>query len=120
MPNSDSKGEVFVRIPEQLELRTSLLESARLSTFLLKKYDRISQINKEKKKESARLKLLCSEAKSLLSTMEFKDVSWFDSKEEVKEKTVTKVKKEEKIQIQKDKLSQDLEEIERKLNSLKF
>ena len=120
MPSQDSKGEVFVRIPEQLQLRTSLLESARLSTFLLKKYDRISQINKEKRKEAARLKLLCSEAKSLLSTMEFKDVSWFDNSSKQENKVVVKAKKEENIKIQKDKLSQDLEEIERKLNSLKF
>ena len=92
-------------------LNDSIVILCCLTSKQIKEFDKLPQS----------IKLLCLEAKSLLSTMEFKDVSWFNSSnEEVKEKTVIKLKKEVQIKIQKDKLSQDLEEIERKLNSLKF
>ena len=116
----DSKGEVFVRIPDQLDLRTNLLESAKLTTYLLKKYERLTQINKQKKKEVFKIKLLFSEASSMMNTLEFKDVSWFGSAHQENTEKVKAVKKVEKLSTQKDKLTQDLEEIERKLNSLKF
>ena len=116
----DSKGEVFVRIQDQLDLRTNLLESAKLTTYLLKKYERLNQINKQKKKEVFKIKLLFSDASSMMNTLEFKDVSWLNSSQKEDKEEVRTVKKLEKVNIQKDKLTQDLEEIERKLNSLKF
>ncbi len=115
----DPKGEVFVMIKDKVDLRTNILESAKLTTYLSKKYERLIQINRQKKKEVFKIKLLFSEAKSLANTLEFKDISWLGSSEEKMERIV-KPKKEEKLNSHKDKLTQDLEEIERKLNSLKF
>lgn len=115
----DTKGEVFVMIRDKIDLRTNLLESAKLTTYLSKKYERLTQINKQKKKEVFKIKLLFSEARSLANSLQFKDISWFDSSDEkIKEKVIKQ--KEEKVNTNKDKLTQDLEEIERKLNSLKF
>ena len=116
----DSQGQVFVKIPDQVDLRMNMLESAKLTAYLLKKYARIVQLNKQKKKEVFKVKMLFSEAKSKLTALEFKDISWLNSSSEEKKENFKSVKRDERLKVQKDKLTQDLEEIEKRLNSLKF
>ncbi len=124
MPNAkDNSGEVFVRLPNETALRTDMLEAAKLSTQLLKDFDRVNFIIKQKKKESFKLKLLMSELKSISESMQFQNVDWFDKKPEQQESklNLNKKQKEEKVEKEKkDQLTMDLEEIEKKLNSLKF
>ena len=116
--NSD-KGEVFVRLPNETALRTDMLEAAKLSTHLLKDFDRVNVILKQKKKENFKLKLLISELKSFSDSLQFQKVDWFDKKTEEPKLSINK--NEEKVSREKkDQLTIDLEEIEKKLNSLKF
>lgn len=118
--NNSDKGEVFVRLPNETAFRTDVLEAAKLSTHLLKDYDRINVVLKQKKKESFKLKLIMSELKSLSENLQFQNVDWFDKKPEDHQPKLN-LKKEEKISKEKkDQLTMDLEEIEKKLNSLKF
>ncbi len=124
MPSSkDNHGEVFVRLPNEAALRTDMLEAAKVSTQLLKDFDRVSFVLKQKKKEKFKLKLLLSEIKSLTDSLQFSSVDWYDKKPEAAEQrlNLNKKQKEEKIsQEKKDQLTMDLEEIEKRLNSLKF
>ncbi len=119
---SDDK-DLFVGLTNQELTRLNLLESAKLTTLLLKNYEKISFIHKEKRKESLRLNLLFSEIKSLMNNLNFKDISFSDDKQ-VDHKTIKfnkQTEQESKLpKVKKDKLTEDLEEIERKLNSLKF
>lgn len=124
MPNpKNNSGEVFVRLPNETALRTDMLEAAKVSTQLLKDFDGVNFILKQKKKENFKLKLLLSEIKSLSDSLQFSSVDWYDKKPETAEQklNLNKKQKEEKIiNEKKDQLTMDLEEIEKKLNSLKF
>ena len=117
----DNQGEVFVRLPNETALRTDMLEAAKASTQLLKDFDRVSFVLKQKKKENFKLKLLISEIKSLSDSLQFSDIKWFDKKPEDNQPKL-KIKEKEEIiaKEKKDQLTMDLEEIEKKLNSLKF
>lgn len=115
MPEIDSKEDVFVRITESTDLRKEILESAKISTNILRNCENLTSIYNKKKKESFKLNLVLSEVKSLVNTMQFKEVS--SDHETQKQEKIIVPKKDFK---QKDKLSMDLEEIEKKLNSLKF
>ena len=118
MPEFDSKEEVFVRLTDSVELRKDILESAKTTAHILKNFEKLNFICKQKKKESFKLNLVFSEIKSLMNSMNLREVAGSESKQE---KKVIFSKKEDKAkQKPKDKLSLDLEEIERKLNSLKF
>ena len=120
MPSQkDNQGEVFVRLPNETALRTDMLEAAKVSTQLLKDFDRVSFILKQKKKEKFKLKLLLSEIKSLSDSLQFSDIGWFDKKQEDNQPKF-KIKEERIAKEKKDQLTIDLEEIEKKLNSLKF
>src|SRR3989344_4966534 len=124
MPNpKNNSGEVFERLPNETALRTDMLEAAKVSTQLLKDFDGVNFILKQKKKENFKLKLLLSEIKSLSDSLQFSSVDWYDKKPETAEQklNLNKKQKEEKIiNEKKDQLTMDLEEIEKKLNSLKF
>ncbi|MEK6937062.1 MAG: hypothetical protein AABW58_03245 [Nanoarchaeota archaeon] len=119
----NNEGEVFVRLPNEADLRTDMLEAARTSTQVLKDFDKVSFVLKQKKKESFKLKLLLSEIKSLSDSLQFSSIDWFDKKPESEEQklNLSKKQKEENMSKEKkDQLTMDLEEIEKKLNSLKF
>lgn len=124
MPSSkekDNQGEVFVRLPNETTLRTDMLEAAKGSTQLLKDFERVNFILKQKKKENFKLKLLTSEIKSLSDSLQFSSIDWFDKKpEDSQPKLKIKEKEERTAKEKKDQLTMDLEEIEKKLNSLKF
>lgn len=117
MLDLNSKGEVFVKIDSQFDIRTNLLEAAKITTELVKSSEKLNFLLKQKKKEQFKLNFLLSEINSLLNNLEFQDLSWFENKEEIK--FDKEIKKEQK-QVKKDKLTEDLEEIQRRLNSLKF
>jgi hypothetical protein len=119
----ESKGEVFVKLPNQLDLRKDMLEAAKLSTELLKQFDNLNLTLKQKKKEKFKLKLILSEIKSFTDSLNFQDVSYRNqshTEEEILIKPLKKQKEEKVTKEKKDKLDMDLEEIERRLNSLKF
>jgi len=119
MLNLNSKGDVFVKIDNQFDIRTNLLETAKITTGLVKSSERLTFLLKQKKKEKFKLKILLSEINSLLNNLEFQDLSWFENKEEIEFEKETK-KEQKPKQFKKDKLTEDLEEIERRLNKLKI
>jgi len=118
----ESKGEVFVKLPNQVDLRKDMLEAAKSSTELLKNFDNLNSVLKQKNKEKFKIKLILSEIKSLTDSLKFQDVSYGDKShvDEVVIKPLKKQKEEKVTKEKKDKLDMDLEEIERRLNSLKF
>ena len=121
MPELDSKDkDIFVRLDNPIEFRTIILESARLSTLMLKNKDKLIQIKKQKKKEKFKLNIVMSEARSLINTLELKNIDSSESKESKKTIKFSSQKNPKLNSSEKDKLTQDLEEIERRLNSLKF
>ncbi len=118
----ESRGEVFVRLPSQLDLRKDILEAAKSSTELVKSFDNLSHTLKQKKKEKFKLKMILSEIRSLSDSLKLQDVSYGNKhqEEEIVVKPLKKQKEEKVTKEKKDKLDMDLEEIERRLNSLKF
>ncbi|MEK6825994.1 MAG: hypothetical protein AABX08_04295 [Nanoarchaeota archaeon] len=113
------KSEVNVRLDNSKHKRKLILESARSMALTLKDYRYLQEIKQLKKRKIQTLQRLMREIDEKIKQIDLKDIQGFRPKEQ-KEKVIEE--EQEPILKEKylvgDQISQDLAEIERKLNSL--
>ena len=116
---ANKKEDIFyVNVNGADELRRDILESSKMIVEILKNYERFKSANKEKQKEIGNLKLkiknilkLISKLRSALPSAKSKALKEKKPKVEVKKQT-------KQATTELDKLEQELNEIESRINSL--
>ncbi|MBI2672077.1 hypothetical protein HYX16_04035 [Candidatus Woesearchaeota archaeon] len=112
----DSSEDIFVRLQDHVGMRSRILEVAKVSVELVQDYENLVNVSGLKKKESFKLKVLTSEIESLLDSLGLKLPEFEEEKKHV---FIGKIMEKPKV-VEKDELTLDLEEIQRKLDSLKL
>jgi len=109
------KSPVHVQLYGSKHKRKLLLESAKSAIYTIQNLRNLEGIRTEKKTKITRLKKLLLQIKDAIGILDLKDVPGF--RPGMKQEEETKEKQKETYR-ERDSLAADLEEIERKLNSL--
>jgi|SRR3989344_1358561 len=111
----DISEDIFVRLHDHIGMRSRILEAAKLSTELAKDYENLTKLSSLTKKESFKLKVLTSEIDSLFDSLDLRLPETQEKKQDFIERN-----EEKPVLTKKDELTMDLEEIQKKLDSLKL
>ena len=110
------KNPVHVQVNESKNKRRLILESAKSAVYALQDKRSLVELQQEKQAKTLYLKKLLQQAKDTVKLIDLPDVPGFTAEKQYIDKEREEKRKE--TQRKSDDLLSDLEEIEKKLNSL--
>jgi len=114
------KSQVHVQVQDSKYKRKLLLESARILTLSLRDYQHLKEIRQIKKRKIQNLKNLIQHMREGINKVELKDIP--ELKTSLRSAGTTNVEEvapvRKELHRESDKLTFDLKEIEKKLNSI--